>query len=275
LNKELQEHEYLVYSTILLILALFTTSIIFLLLTLIKRYRKIKKNKRRSVYQDFIDSTLFSTLFDQHTPPEVLVRFKHFMATSVLFKKVAIKSIVALHNNYSGNYRTKLENFYVQSGLVYYSLNKIKSHRWADVVEGLRDLSNLKYDPSFDQIETLIRHRNEFVRKEAFQGVIRLRGLGELIKHEDLTWHLDDWVQSNILLTIKSLLLDAPERMETLLSSSNPSMVLMGARLIEHFQYAHQAPALQHALVQAKDQKLKAELNHIILRLNPYPGSAI
>jgi len=274
LNKELQDQEYLVNFTIILILALFVTSFIFLLLTLIKRYQKIKKNKRRSAYQEFIDSTLFSMLFDNSTPPEVLARFKHFMSTSVLFKKVAIKAIVALHNNYSGNYRTKLENFYVQSRLVDYSLNKIKSRKWEDVVEGLRDLSNLKYDPSFDQIETLIQHPNEFVRKEAFQGVIRLRGLGELIKREELTWYLDDWVQSNILLTIKTLQVKAPENMEILLSSSNPSMVLMGARLIEHFQFAHQAPALRHALGQAKDHKLQGELKDILLRLNPYPGSA-
>jgi len=275
LNTELQDHEYLVYSTVILILALFTTSIIFLLLTLIKRARKIKKNKKRSAFQEFIDSTLFSMLFDNSTPPEVLARFKYFMTTSVLFKKVAIKSIVALHNNYSGNYRTKLENFYVQSGLVHYSLNKIRSRRWAEVVEGLRDLSNLKYDPAFDQIASLIQYPNEFVRKEAFLGVIRLRGLGELIKREDLPWYLDDWAQSNILLTLKTLQLGAPEKMEILLSSSNPSMVLMGARLIEHFQYTHQAPALQHALGQARDLKLQIELKDIILRLNPYPGSAL
>lgn len=274
MNKELQDQEYLVYFTIILILVLFGTSFIFLFLTLIKRYRKIKKTKRRSAFQEFIDATLFSMLFENSTPPETLARFKHFMANSILFKKVAIKSIVALHNNYSGTYRTKLENFYVQSGLVQYSLNKIRSHRWADVVEGLRDLSNLKYDPAFDQIAALIHYPNEFVRKEAFLGVIRLRGLGELIKHDELPWYLDDWAQSNILLTLKTLQLEAPENMEILLSSTNPSMVLMGARLIEHFQYAHQAPALKHALGQAMDLKLQGELKDIILRLNPYPGTA-
>ncbi len=275
MNTELQDHEYLVYTTVLLILALFATSFLFLLLTLIKRYRKIKKNKRRAAFQEFIDTTLFSMLFNVGTPPEALTGFKHFMATSVLFKKVAIKSIVALHNNYSGNYRAKLENFYVQSSLVDYSLNKIKSRRWADVVEGLRDLSNLKYDPAFDKIATLIQYPNEFVRKEAFLGVVRLRGLGELIKREDLSWYLDDWAQSNILLTLKTLQLDAPEHMEFLLSSTNPSMVLMGARLMEHFQYTHQVPALQHALGQARDHKLQTELKNIILRLNPYPGSEL
>lgn len=275
MNTELKDHEYLVYTTLLLILALFVTSFLFLLLTLIKRNRKIKKNKRRAAFQEFIDTTLFSMLFNESTPAEALNEFKRFMATSVLFKKVAIKSIVALQNNYSGNYRAKLENFYIQSGLVEYSLNKIKSRRWADVVEGLRDLSNLKYDPAFDKIAALVQYPNEFVRKEALLGVIRLRGLDELIKREDLPWYLDDWVQSNILLILKTLQLEAPEQMEVLLSSSNPSMVLMGARLIEHFQYAHQAPALKHALGQTRDPRLQTELKGIILRLNPYPGSEL
>lgn len=275
MNTYLEDHEYLIYATAILILALFATSLLFLLLTLVKRYRKIKKTIRRSAFQGFIDSTLFSMLFNEITEPESMTQFKLLMSTSVLFKKVAIKSIVALHNNYSGHYRTKLENFYVQSGLVNYSMKKIKSHQWPDVVEGLRDLSNLKYGPAFDQIASLIQYPNEFVRKEALLGVIRLRGLGELIKRKDLLWYLDDWTQSNILMTLKTLQSEAPENMETLLSSSNPSMVLMGARLIEHFQYIHQTPALQHALEQAVDRKLQTELQDIILRLNPYMGTAI
>ncbi len=253
---------------LLLTLAFTLTAILFLAMTFIKRYGKIRKARRKIHFLEIIENTLFSMLFNETPTVEALRIFKQDIADSILFKKLAIKTIVNLHQNYSGLYREKLEDFYFESGLSNYSLHKLKHKSWPEVVEGLRDLTNLNYYPAIRAIEQLTYHPHEFVQKEAFLGLIRLRGLSELLKRKNRQLFLDDWMQSNILFTLKSHQIPAMDDLDFLLTSSNDSMILLGARLIEHYQLSRHLPALHKAMEATRNPKLKIELNDIASQLN-------
>jgi len=260
---------------LLLGLAFALTALFFLAWTFIKRYQRILKARRKIQFTETIENTLFSILFNESPAPEALLKFRQGLAGNLLFKKMAIKTIVTLHHNYSGTFRQKLEDLYFESGLSNYSLSKLKHRSWPEVVEGLRDLTNLNYYPAIKAIEQLTYHPHEFVQKEAFLGLIRLRGLAELLKRKNRQLFLDDWMQSNILFALKSHQIPAIDHLDTLLSSPNDSMVLLGARLIEHYQLTRYIPAIEKAMNISSNPKLKQELDDIASLLKTQERTSI
>ncbi len=254
---------------------LVVAALFFLVLTLLKRFQKISDNRKKILFQKTIDDALFAVLFNEAPIEESAIQLKDPMSRSSLFQKIAIKSIVALHHNYTGAYKKTLEDFYVKSDLYRYSLKKLDAHAWPKIVEGIRDLSNLNYSPAFNKIATFTKHQNQFIQTEALIGIIRLRGLGELIQRKENKLYLNDWVQSNILFAIQSNHIKLPENIDALLNSSNDSMVLLGARLIDHFQQTKNIPAIEKAMEKYPNGRIREELGEILQRLKTYTNTTL
>lgn len=235
----------------------------FLLATFIKRAVKIRENKIKKIYQKEIDELLFKFLFDKNgeltSNPVFLANKK-----SALFQKLFIKSIIALHYNYSGVYSQKLEKFYVDSGLVHYSLKKLQSKNWSLVVEGMRDLSSLKYQPAYIKLKYLEFGKNKFVQQEILLARIRLRGLKDLFEFQHSKFFLNDWNQSNILFLVKKHNLPAPENLSELLKATNQSVVLLAVRLIQYYKQVHHGDALMEVYKKTKEHSLKKEIELVL-----------
>lgn len=245
------------------IVIIFAMASYFLIMTFIKRAIKIHQNKIKKEYQKEIDELLFKFLFDKNgdltNNPAFLSKKK-----STLYQKLFIKSLTALHYNYSGAYSQKLEQFYVDSGLVNYSLNKLKSKDWSRVVEGMRDLSSLKYQPAYIKLKYLEFGENTFVQQEILLARIKLRGLKELFEFQHSKFFLNDWNQSNILFIVKKHNLPAPENLSLLLSARNQSVVLLAVRLIQYYKQAQHGEALMAVYQKTKEQSLKREIELVL-----------
>lgn len=235
----------------------------FLIMTFYKRAIKIHQNKIKQKYQLEIDELLFKFLFDQNgdltSNPVFLSKKK-----SALYQKLFIKSLISLHYNYSGVYSQKLEQFYVDSGLIHYSLNKLKSNEWSLVVEGMRDLSTLKYQPAYIKLKYLEFKKNKFVQQEILLARIKLRGLIELFDFQHSKFFLNDWNQSNILFLVKNHNLPAPENLSELLKARNQSVVLLAVRLIQYYKQAQHGEALMEIYTKTKEPSLKREIELVI-----------
>lgn len=237
---------------------------VFFILTYVARYRRIKKVNLKAIYQKEIDEILFSFLFDENVTVEMASEtFKNQNGKKKLFKKITIKSINAIHRNYTGELKEKIEAFYVKSDLVRYSLKKVNSPNWAKTIEAIRDLSNLNYQPAYDVIASKLKHSKKMVRKEAFVGVILLKGLDELVKLKDCPIYIDDWTQSNVLYVVKRDRMTAPENIELLLSSQNETIVLLGARIIQYFQLLQHISILEDYIQKNQNSKLINKLASI------------
>lgn len=243
-------------------LMLFLVAASFLLVTVIKRVKRIKEDKRKNEYQEIIESVVFEFLFDDKKVEEV-VKAQAFQKhlNSGLFKRVAVKSVLSLHQNYSGNYSKKLEEFYVVSGLVNYSLEKLNDSYWPNIVEGIRDLSGMNYQKAYPRIVAYKNHDNKMVRIEVLLGMIKLKGIGEILKFSTSELYMNDWVQSNILYTVKKLKISAPENLLELLQSKNRSVVLLAVRLINYYKSNDHYPALSEFYQQTKDVSLRKEIS--------------
>lgn len=233
------------------------------------RYRALKAR-----YQRLIDKLLFNYVFNEQHIHNVLKAFTlSTIPSRRLFQKVAIKSIVSLHQNYSGEYQRKLEEFYVKSGLVEYSKSLLKSGKWVKVVEGIRDLSNLNVQQVSHEIEQLTTDRNELIRTEAIVGLIRLKGAAALSDFGKTELYLNDWVQSNILFTLKKHSPGEPENLAELFDSQNPSVVFLAVRIIDLYQSSLHLALLQETYNRTGNQKLKSEIAAIFGKFNHFSNS--
>lgn len=246
-------------------LLIFLVGASFLAVTLIKRIKRIKENKQRKEYQEILDSVLFEFLFDDKNVDEV-VEAEAFQknADSVLFKRVAIRSVLSLHQSYSGNYSKKLEEFYEISGLVNYSFDKMNASDWTEIVEGIRDLSGMNVQKAYPRIVSYKNHNNKMVRIEVLLGMIKLKGIDEILKFNNSGLYMNDWVQSNILYTIKKHTIPAPANLLELLQSKNHSMVLLAVRLINYYKSIAHYPALSEYYQNTEDVNLKREIAAVL-----------
>lgn len=243
--------------------------LIFLSSTLIKRKRKLVKQKKSQVYIEEIEAMLFSLIFGQQTIKEVITQY-WTIPRDHLFKKLLIRSVVALHQNYTGNQKQILEQFYTTSGLAEYSFQKLKSIWWKHKVEGIRDLSALNVKEAIPEIRSALQHHNDLVKKEAMIGLISLEGITLLNQADIDNIYIDDWSQSCILFNMKRKQQTFPEDITYLLQSRNESLVLLAARIIDFFQlYNFYQPLLQSGM-QLTTVKYQQDLSRIKERIKTF-----
>jgi hypothetical protein len=245
------------------------TGILFLCATLIKRKRKLIKQKKKQVYIEQIEAMLFALIFEQLTIKEVIAQYWAIPKDN-LFKKLMIRSVVSLHQNYTGNQKLILEQFYTKSDLSEYSLLKLRSIWWKHKVEGIRDLSALNVTDAIPEIRDALGHNNELVKKEALIGLISLEGITLMNQSEIDQIDIDDWSQSCIIFNMKRKQQTFPEDITYLLKSRNESLVLLAARIIDFFQLYNFYPALLQSGMQLTTVKHQQDLARIKERIKTF-----
>lgn len=236
------EHEMLLF-LIGGICLFFGFFLFFLIATFIKRWNKLSTQRKSEVHHKVGDDILFNLLFENSTMEEALQQFNALEKTPLL-KRAMTRSIISLHRNYSGEQRTILERFFALSNLTSFSYKKLKSTQWAEVVEGIRVLSVLNIQEAFDPIKSLLGHPNSYVKKEAFVGLITLKGLQGLEEAAVPEIVIDDWTQSCVLYQLKIRSFPSFEGIHLFLQSKNDSLILLAARIVEFFQLHDYYPAV-------------------------------
>lgn len=238
--------------------------LVFLILTVFKRLKRIRKEGRRIRYQQKAEDFIFGFLFSDRTIEDVL-QSEEFqqLVKSRLFRVVAVKALVSLEYNYKGAYGEKLGRFYRESGLIDYSLRQLNSGKWPEVIEGIRDLSTMNSSKAYPKIAALITHKNPLVKTEVLLALIKMKGITEILKFENFDLFLNDWVQSNILYVVKSNRIAAPADLPKLLNSRNSSIVLLTIRLMGYYDGEEFRRILSDYRQHCSDVKIKSEIDRI------------
>lgn len=227
---------------------IFAGAVLFFLLTVFRKLKKRRQDLRKKSYYAFF-TQLFAKMLFQDMPVKDAVGILRatFPEHNILLKKVAIKSLTSLHRSYAGQYKKMLEDFYVESDLHRYSLAKLRRDDWHAITEGLRELAYFGYHEAEPQIRKFVKDRNAEVRKEALVSLAELQGVEALAAFKDTATRLDDWTQSRILHSIIARQLAFAPETAKLLEASNPTFVLLGARLVAHFQQVRYLPLVEAA----------------------------
>jgi|GEM_PF-1021411 len=262
---------------ILFFIVVFLTITLMLILSLFFiRAKRIRRIRFKNLMQAKVDHMLFQFLFTSLNYEELLRNSDFALYQKhLLFQKITVKAIISLRNNYTGEYRLKLNELYVESGLVEYSMKKLNSKKWSDNVEGIRDLSNMNVQKAYSKIEQFLNHKNNMVRTEAILGMIRLKGIGELNSIANSDIYLDDWTQSNILYILQENKIELPSDLVDLLNSKNLSVVLLVIRAIKYFNSKEHIKSLSDYADSTSDKKITTELVQTLKKLNESNNQAL
>lgn len=252
----------------IIILVFFLLSFLFFALTLIKKVRRIRRDKIRKRCQEKINQILFRFIFESLDTKSAIEQFnKYFHNEGRLFAHLTIKSLIELHRIYKGFYQNKIEQFFVESRLSLYSIKLIKSRSWMHKVEGIRNLSELSYSHGFKEIKAHLSNNNKMVQEEAILGMIRLRGLDILLDIQDNNFYLSDWLQAHIIHIIYIKNLQKPSNLLAMLETENPSIHLLVARIAQHFQETKITEELNCIIARSTNLRIKSQISVIVENL--------
>lgn len=247
----------LVICIILISLAIF----FFLVTTIYLRLRKKRRKTLRQRYAQHIERILFSIAFDQATMTD-LRRDKDFNRRwkKKVYRNQFLEELIKLHRLYGGDIALKLQEFYRISGLLKLSYHKIRSGKWYLKCEGIQELSEMEIKKAAPIILEHTKSQNDTLKMVALIEVLHLQGLKGISLLQDYKEPINDWIQLNLLESIKEAQTSEVPEFGFLLKSSNQSLIIFGLRLVSLYhqnQYLPQVKDLQ--LSSSYQVRLQAE----------------
>lgn len=220
---------------LLVLIAFFLIGSLFtLVITLIKRQKKITLVKTKKVYESQIESYILRFLFenDEQATADFI---KNPNSKKTLFKKLTMKYCLIMHQNYTGTIQTSILDFLYKTNMILYSREKIKSNIWKHKVEAIRDLSTLNDRGSIPKIQKLLSHSNKKIAIESIIALIKFDGIGTLSYLKTISFPIDDWSQALILSVIKNNKIPYDDSIKVLQQSKNQSIQLLASRIIKFY----------------------------------------
>lgn len=230
---------------IVLILLLLFSTVLFITLIVVSRIRKKQKNSRQRRYANHIEETLFAIAFDNRTLKD-LKKEKNFIRrwNKKKYKQQFLRELIKLHRLYGGEIAIKLQHFYQSSGLMQLSYEKIRSNKWYLKCDGIQELSELEIKKSAPVIRKYTTSENDTLKMVAIIEFLHLVGLEGLSLLKDYDQPLNDWIQLNLLESIKEKQIEQVPDFGYLLTVQNTSVVTFGLRLISLFHQNQHIPQI-------------------------------
>lgn len=221
---------------IVCILLFLLTIIIFIAVILLSRLKKNRIEIFRNRNTEHISKTLFAIGFDGE-------KFENFIKDPEFnknwkrkfYRQQFLSELINLHRLYGGEIALNLRKCYIEFRLIQLSYAKIRSRRWEIKCAGIQELSEMEIKKAVPVILEHTKSKNETLKMVALTEVLHLKGLEGLSLLEDYQEPLNDWIQLNLLESIKEANWNNVPDFGYLLKSTNESIVVFGLRLINLF----------------------------------------
>lgn len=240
-------------------------TLMLFLWTINSRRKRITKRKLFGQYFALVENMLMAVLFQDSdyssfkTNPEY-----RDLLEDKLFRKVMLRSVINLHQNYEGIYARKLEDFYFQSNLIQESFNKLKNRNWAIKCQGIKELSQMNVSKIFNTLVKISKSKNKILKITAINACIRLNrtdGIAHLVKHKQ---PLDLWTQLNIIEALKQGNIEHTSGIELLLESKNQTVVSLGLKIIKSLHLSTNVAFIEKVLENNHNPVVRAEAIYVI-----------
>lgn len=230
----------------------FVVVVILLLMVIMgSRIYKTRRERQREVlrrkYQPVFMELLFGT-DDDLIEQEVIGRFDPVDLKTPYNQEILLEETIHLHENFSGETATRLEQLYVVLGFHEVSKARLKSKRWDRVAKGMRELSLMNVRDAEPLISPYLKSKNDILRREARVALVKLSLQDHLSFLARETEPLTDWDQA----VIYSMLSKMPEisipDFSTWLDSPNATVVEFCISMIGAFRQQESLPVLLRLL---------------------------
>lgn len=246
---------FLIVSIALIII----TILFFIILIILSRLKKSRHEIFKKKNTPHINKILFSIAFDGaqfediRKDPVFIRNWKRGF-----YRQQFLSELIKLHRLYGGEIAYHLRRCYTDFRLIQLSYAKIRSRKWEIKCAGIQELSEMEIKKAVPVILEHTKSENDTLKMVALIEVLHLSGLNGLSLLKDYQEPLNDWIQLNLLESIKESNKDHVPNFSYLLESNNETIVVFGLRLVKLFHQNQHLSAVNE-LTASPSRKIKVE----------------
>ena len=240
---------------LLIALFFFCTGVILIISIFVSRIVKSSRQERQEYLRDYFQQ-VFNSIIILETTTTVPTASYQFNVESLgkvarqsgLAKQVLISQLILIKKSLTGSSSRVLEKLFMDLGLHHYSLKKLRSISWKIKAQGIRELTELNYEPSVEKINGFLHSRNKTLREEAFMAKVRLQKEKPLAFLNEYTGELTPWMRMNIHIHLSKMDTRQLPDFSQWFGASNPDVVLFAISMARQFRQSSSIYAMANVL---------------------------
>ena len=215
-----------------------TVNVIILIVYLKYLRAKLRVNyKLATKFQDEHESSLITYLYsgsedeDFSSDQKAVVKDLKSCVSDPFQRKLLVSTLLKLRNEITGELAESIDKLYIELGLVYYSLNKLKNRKWDVVAKAITELTQFQVKGIQDTVMKKVNHPKKEVRKEIQLYLVQLFSFQGLDFLSVLKTPLSEWDQIQLLEILQRSNDKHISDIKPWLQSSNESVVSFALKL--------------------------------------------
>lgn len=184
------------------------------------------------------------------------------------FKRdILISTLLKLSYEISGEMAESIHKLYIQTGLLDYSLSKLKNRKWNIIADGIRELTLFHVKEVQDQVKIHINHPKTEVRSAMQLYLVNLFHFEGLAFLNDITTPISEWDQIQLLEVLQLNKNQKVTDIKSWLKSPNESVVFFALKLAKIYnQYGVKDELI--ALLNHKNIKIRVDVIPLLSHLS-------
>ncbi len=206
-----------------------------------RRLLQYREKRKKKYYSERIGNLLTHVFnYEENEDVDEFVerfrkRFKKLPLKDPLVNRILTNEIMVYHKNLTGTLKVIFEKLYHALKLDKWSKRRMANKHWERKIEGIREANELKLKDLLGDISNYTDDEESLLRMEAQAAFLKLSKDNPFQFLDRAQERILDWHQVVLFEVItKSKDIEIPSFAKWL-SSSNPTVVLLCLRLIEHF----------------------------------------
>lgn len=228
---------------ILIQIVWFTSGVLFLLIVYLIFYLYYLRNNLRNkevvykgIFNEF-ESNLISYLYLNEDFSTVnqdqlqIIDYYKKEAANSFKRKILIAVLTKLKNDISGEMAIAINQLYIKTGLMAYSLQKLKSNKWHKIALGIKELTQFEITNVYNEITKFQNYPKQEVRNQVQLYYVSLFHFNGLDFLNTLKTPISEWNQIQLLEILQKFEDQEITDITPWLKSSNISVVLFSLKL--------------------------------------------
>lgn len=250
-----------------IVLFLFILGLICYLKVLRIRLRKneLRRNKLEKIYEENLINYLYAgdDVNEISDDQQLLINKMKKNISNEFNRDILILVMSKLVNDISGEMAFSIHRLYVETGLIDYSLQKLKAKKWEVIASGIRELTQFEVKQVNNEIQDLIKHPNEEIRNQAqlyLVSVFQFKGLKFL---NNLNYQLSEWNQIQLLEILQKFDNQEISDITLWLKSTNISVVEFALKLAKVYNKFESKETLLE-LLKHKNEEIRVHAINVL-----------
>ena len=227
------------------------------------------KNKAEKEYEACVINYLYTgnEVDEISAEQQAIIDELKFNISETFQRDILISTLLKLSYEISGEMAESLHRLYIQTGLLDYSLSKLKSRKWNIIADGIRELTLFQVKEVQDQVKIHIDHPKTEVRSAMQLYLVNLFHFEGLTFLNDITTPISEWDQIQLLEVLQLQKNQKVADIKSWLKSSNESVVFFALKLAKIYnQYGVKDELI--ALLNHKNIKIRVDVIPLLSHLS-------